>query len=67
MIYGRFPFRAREQDELFERINEANVIYPSYIEVNENVKNMLRKIFVVIPTQRLSLNEILNELEILDN
>ena len=67
MIYGRFPFRAREQDELFERINQANVIYPSYIEVNENVKNLLRKIFVVIPTQRLSLNEILNELEILDN
>ena len=67
MLYGRFPFRAKTQDELFVKINEANVIFPDDIEVNYKIKDLLRKIFVVIPTQRISLNEILNELLLLDN
>ena len=67
MLYGRFPFRAKTQDELFVKINEAYVIFPDDIEVNYKIKDLLRKIFVVIPTQRISLNEILNELILLDN
>ena len=67
MLYGRFPFRAKTQDELFVKINEANVIFPDDIEVNYKIKDLLRKIFVVIPTQRISLNEILNELILLDD
>ena len=67
MLYGRFPFRAKTQEELFVKINEANVIFPDDIEVNYKIKDLLRKIFVVIPTQRISLNEILNELILLDN
>jgi tRNA A-37 threonylcarbamoyl transferase component Bud32 len=67
MLYGRFPFRAKTQEELFVKINEANVIFPDDIEVNYKIKDLLRKIFVVIPTQRISLNEILNELTLFDN
>ena len=62
MLYGRFPFRAKKQEDLFEKINEGNVVFPDDIEVSQQVKNLLKKIFVVNPTQRLSLNEILNEL-----
>jgi MAP/microtubule affinity-regulating kinase len=67
MLYGRFPFRAKQQEELFAKINEANVIFPEDIEINDVIKNIIRQIFVVIPTQRLSLNELLIELELLDN
>mgnify|MGYP002624591045 CR=1 FL=1 len=67
MLYGRFPFRAKTQEDLFQKINEANVIFPDDIEVSYKIKELLRKIFVVIPTQRISLNEILNELILLDN
>ena len=62
MLYGRFPFRAKKQEDLFDKINEGNVVFPDDIEVSQQVKNLLKKIFVVSPTQRLSLNEILNEL-----
>ena len=62
MLYGRFPFRAKKQEELFEKINEAKIIFPEEIEVSDQVKELIKKIFIIIPTQRLSLNEILNEL-----
>ena len=68
MLYGRFPFRAKKQEDLFDKINEANLIFPEDIIVSEPTKDLLRKIFVVIPTQRLSLSEILSELiNILNN
>ena len=67
MLYGRFPFRAKSQEELFEKISEANIVFPDDIEINYKLKELLKKIFVIIPTQRISLNEILNELKIFDN
>ena len=68
MLFGRFPFRAKKQEELFREINEANVNFPEDIQISENTKNLIRKIFIVVPTQRLSLNEILIELtNILNN
>ena len=62
MLYGRFPFRAKTQEDLFDIINEANVVFPDDIEISEEIKDLIRKIFVVNPTQRISLNEIINEL-----
>jgi MAP/microtubule affinity-regulating kinase len=67
MIYGRFPFRGRDQEDLFEKITEGNVFFPDDIEISDVIKNIIRKILVVIPTQRLSLNELLNGLELLNN
>ena len=62
MLYGRFPFRAKTQEDLFDIINEANVVFPEDIEISEEIKDLITKIFVVNPTQRISLNEIINEL-----
>ena len=62
MLYGRFPFRGKNQEELFKKINEANIIFPEDIEISEQIKVLIKKILITIPTQRLSLNEILNEL-----
>ena len=67
MLFGRFPFRAKNQEDLFKEINEANVIFPEDIYINENTKNLIRNIFIVIPTQRLSLKEIIIELNYILN
>ena len=55
------------QEELFQKINEAKVEFPEDIEVNDKIKILLKKIFVVFPTQRPSLQEILNEILLLIN
>jgi hypothetical protein len=67
MLYGRFPFKGKTQEELFQKINEAKVEFPEDIEVNDKIKILLKKIFVVFPTQRPSLQEILNEILLLIN
>ena len=67
MLYGRFPFKAQTQEELFKKINEAQVEFPEDIEVNDKIKILLKRIFVVVPTQRPSLQEILNDISLLIN
>ena len=67
MLYGRFPFKGKNQEDLFKKINEANIIFPEDIEICERIKVLIKKIIITIPTQRLSLNELLIELELLDN
>ncbi len=67
MLYGRFPFKGKNQEELFKKINEAKVEFPDDIEVNDKIKILLKKILVVIPTQRPSLQEILNDILLLIN
>ena len=66
MLYGRFPFRAKEQDILFDKISKAEVVFPDDVEIDERLKLLFKKIFVIAPTQRPSLNEILNEITIID-
>ena len=67
MLYGRFPFIAKTQKELFKKINEAKVEFPDDIEVNDKIKILLKKIFVIVPAQRPSLKEILNDILLLIN
>ena len=65
MLYGRFPFKAPTQKELFKKITEAKVEFPNDIEINDKIKILLLKIFVTIPPQRPSLQEILNDISLL--
>ena len=67
MLYGRFPFKAKTQSELFKKINDAEVEFPNDIEINDKIKILLKKIFVLIPAQRPSLQEILNDILLLIN
>ena len=67
MLYGRFPFKAQTQKELFKKINEAKVEFPEDIEINDKIKILLKKIFVIVPAQRPSLKEILNDILLLIN
>ena len=61
MLYGRFPFKAQTQKELFKKINEGNLTFPDSVKVSDKVKNLLSKTIVIKPTQRISLEEILND------
>ena len=65
MLYGKFPFKAKTQDELFTKINKAQVVFPNDIKVNNKIKKLLTEIFVKIPSKRPSLQEILDDILLL--
>ena len=62
MLYGRFPFRGKDDDQLFELINEAEVIFPENISVSEKIKALIKKLLNVEPKLRPSPEDIINEI-----
>ena len=62
MLYGRFPFKAKDDETLFELINEAKVKFPENISVNENIKALIKKLLNVDPKLRPSPEDIINEI-----
>jgi MAP/microtubule affinity-regulating kinase len=65
MLFGRFPFKGKTQEELFENIKKCEFEFPEEIEVSDEIKLLFKKIFVDIPAQRPSLNEILNDINLI--
>ena len=63
MLFGRFPFMSKDEDELFEKIIEAKLIFPENIIISEKSKNLFKKIFVLNPVERPSFDEIINMIE----
>ena len=61
MIYGRFPFNERDEDKLFDLINEGKFYFPEDIETSDEVKNLIKKIIVVEPCKRANFNDIIND------
>ena len=64
MLYGRFPFRAKEEDKLFQLINEGNIIFPDNIFVKENIKQLIKNIINVDPKLRPTTEEIINDINL---
>ena len=62
MLYGRFPFRAKDDETLFEMIKEGNIIFPDTPIVSDNIKNLIKKIMNVNPKLRPSPEDILNDI-----
>ena len=62
MLYGRFPFRAKEDEKLFKLINRCHVIFPDNIEVDAYIKNLIKKIINFNPKLRPTPEEIINEI-----
>ena len=62
MLYGRFPFKAKDDERLFELINKAEVKFPENIFVSENIKILIKKILNIEPKLRPSPEEIINEI-----
>jgi serine/threonine protein kinase len=62
MLFGIFPFKGKDEDELFEKICKGNLNFPEYNPINEKTKQLFGKIFVPTPNKRISLDEIINML-----
>ena len=62
MVYGRFPFRAKEDEQLFNLISEGNVIFPGNINVSDNIKRLIKKIINVHPILRPTAEEIIRDI-----
>ena len=67
MLYGRFPFEYNNRNILedcrndnVEKIIELNLKFYDEVKVDNNIKNLFKKIFVVEPKERIKLNELLN-------
>ena len=63
MLFGIFPFKGKDEDELFEKICEGNLIFPEYNPISEKTKQLLEKIFVQTPNKRISLDDMINMLD----
>ena len=63
MLYGIFPFKGKDEDDLFEKINEAKLLFPEYNPIGEKTKQLFEKIFVINPIGRISLDDMINMLE----
>ena len=61
MLYGRFPFKSKKEEELFELINKAKLVFPTNVNISDEAKKLLMKIIVIKPSKRLSLENILND------
>jgi len=62
ILFGIFPFKGKDDDDLFEKINEANLVFPEYNPLSEKIKQIFQKIFIHTPNQRISLDEMINML-----
>ena len=60
MLYGVFPFRGKNEDELIEQINENKINFPDYNKIEDKTKELFSKIFVLKPDDRISLDEMIN-------
>ena len=63
MLFGIFPFKGKDEDELFEKIIEAKVTFPDYNSISDKTKELFEKIFVINPSDRISIDEMINYLK----
>ena len=60
MLFGVFPFKGKDDDDLFDKIIEAKLNFPEYNPISDKTKELFGKIFVVNPSERIKLDEIIN-------
>ena len=63
MLFGIFPFKGKDDDELFEKIIEAKLSFPEYNQIGDKTKELFNKIFVINPNRRISLDDMINILQ----
>ena len=60
MLYGIFPFRGKDENEIIENINKKNIVFPEYNQIEDKTKELFQKIFVMNPNTRIPLDEIIS-------
>ena len=58
MLCGYLPFEDKDNDVLFEKILECNVVFPKF--VSKLGKDLIKKILVTDPNKRITIEEIKN-------
>eukprot|EP00759_Apiculatamorpha_spiralis_P030584 PhF_6_TR32189/c2_g1_i4/m.47817 len=58
MLCGYFPFEHPNLNVMFRKIETAEIRYPKYI--SETAKDLLNHIFVVDPSNRYNVQDVLN-------
>jgi len=71
MVFGRTPFRAENERELYRKIAKGSFYFPDEVyqkqeefrdlKVSQSLKNMFKKIFVVNGDKRPTCDEILKD------
>ena len=61
MLSGHHPFQGKDDDELFSKIRSGfvDVLSPPWDEISDQAKDLMRKLLIIDPTQRLSCSEAL--------
>ena len=63
MLFGVFPFKGKDEDDLFEKIIEAKISFPEYNPISDKIKELFGKIFLINPCERIKLDEMINYLK----
>lgn len=58
LLYGKAPFETSDVNTTYKRIKEAIFYFPERISVSEDAKDLIRKILVKEPEERISLEQI---------
>ena len=62
MVYGKFPFdfKKSNNDDEFEGITEISLRFYDEINIDDDIKDIFKRIFIFEPKERIKLNEILD-------
>ncbi len=63
MLFGIFPFKGKDEDELLKSINETIITFPEYNQIEDKTKELFKRIFVINPNERISLDDMINILK----
>jgi serine/threonine-protein kinase 40 len=63
MLYGQFPFYDAVPQKLFDKIKSAKYSIPPDVRISEDTKNLVRRLLLVTPSERLSAAAVRAELE----
>ena len=59
LLVGKPPFETRDVKTTYGKIKKADYIFPENCKISDSAKNLIKKILVVEPKKRPSLNDIL--------
>jgi aurora kinase len=59
-LYGSPPFEAEDQNATYQRINDVDLHFPERPAVSDEAKDLIRKLLVKDPQQRLTWEQIAN-------
>ena len=63
MLFGIFPFKGKDEDELLKSINETIITFPEYNQIEDKTKELFKRIFVINPNERISMDDMINILK----